>query len=167
MKLAAFNAVDPDAATVQLENCCAASRWIARMRRRRPFADREAVLDAAREIWALMEEPDWLEAFAAHPRIGDIDSLREQYAATREMAGGEQQAVRVADMETLEELARLNNEYQARFGFIFIVFASGRQAAEMLALLRARINNTREQELRNAAAEQLRITLLRLDRLLR
>ena len=167
MNLLEFNALDPDVATEQLENCCAASRWIARMRLCRPFANRQAVLDAAREIWALMEEPDWLEAFAAHPRIGDIESLREKYAATREMAGGEQQAVRVADTQTLEQLARLNNEYEERFGFLFIVFASGRQAADMLALLRARINNTREQELCNAAGEQLNITLLRLDRLLR
>ena len=112
----------------------------------------------------MMGVADWLLAFDAHPKIGDVDSLREKYAATKAMAGSEQGAVADADEETLHALARLNHEYEERFGFIFIVFATGKSASDMLALLRSRINNSREAELQNAAAEQLKITLLRLER---
>ncbi len=133
---------------------------------RRPFASPGDLFESARSAWAATGEADWLEAFAAHPKIGDIDSLREKYAATKAMAGNEQGAVNGADAATLEALARLNAEYEKRFGFIFIVFASGKSAEEMLALLLSRINNSREEEMRNAAAEQLKITLLRLEKML-
>ena len=81
------------------------------------------------------------------------------------MASGEQSGAASADEQTLTELSALNKSYLEKFGFIFIVFATGKSAAEMLALLKARIGNQRDQEIQNAAAEQLKITLLRIDKL--
>lgn len=166
MNIVQFNDLPAGEAAMRLADCCAAARWVDGMLGRRPFGDSLALLESACALWAGMEEADLLEAFAAHPRIGDIGSLREKYAATRSMAAGEQSRVAGADEATLRELARLNSEYERRFGFIFIVYATGKSAAEMLELLRSRINNTRSAELDHAAAEQLKITLLRLDKLL-
>ncbi len=165
MTLAEFHALDEDAAAAVLGRCCAAPRWVEGMLAARPFPTAAALAAAAKTGFAQLDEEDWLAAFAAHPMIGDLDSLREKYAASRDLSGREQGGVEGADEATLAELARLNADYLERFGFLFIVFASGRSAAQMLALLRARINNTREEELANAAAEQGRITLRRLDEL--
>ncbi len=132
---------------------------------RRPFADDAAVFSAAAEVADTLHEADWLEAFAAHPLIGDVDSLRIKYAATRETAAGEQAGVGGAAEATLAELAALNRQYATRFGFIFIVFATGKSAAEMLAILKQRIENTREVELNSASVEQLKIARLRLQKL--
>lgn len=164
MTLDEFNALDDAAAAELLGHCCAANRWIHGMLARRPFSTPADLVEDACEVWEMMGVADWLLAFDAHPKIGDVDSLREKYAATKAMAGSEQGAVADADEETLHALARLNHEYEERFGFIFIVFATGKSASDMLALLRSRINNSREAELQNAAAEQLKITLLRLER---
>jgi len=148
-----------------LTSCCAATAWVDHMLARRPFADDQAVLAAAEEVAATLGESDLLEAFAAHPMIGDVDSLRKKYASTKALAAGEQSGVGGATDETLAELARLNREYRERFGFIFIVFAADKTADEMLAILKSRLNNSRAQELQNASAEQLKITQLRLQKL--
>ncbi len=132
---------------------------------RRPFADDAAALAAAESCAASLDEIDWLTAFAAHPMIGDVDSLRARYAATKLLAAREQLGVEAASEATLAELARLNREYRERFGFIFIVCAAGKTAEEMLHLLRSRIGNSREAELSNAVTEQLQITRLRLQKL--
>jgi OHCU decarboxylase len=117
------------------------------------------------EAAAALVEADWLEAFAAHPLIGDVDSLRKKYGATRDLAAGEQAGAAGAGAATLQELADLNRSYREMFGFIFIVFATGKSADEMLANLRSRLGNSRDEELRNAAAEQIKITRLRLEKL--
>jgi len=161
-----INRHDVESARGILFNCCSAQRWVDGMLSARPFADRNELLQTARDIWAGMQEDDWLEAFAGHPKIGDVNSLKAKYAATRALAGHEQSAVGEADDDVIEQLARYNTEYEARFGFIFIVFASGKSAGEMLQLLKRRIGNSRDRELENAAAEQLKITLLRLEKLL-
>ena len=144
---------------------CAADAWINRMLAQRPFADDDAVLAAAAAVAATLVEADWLEAFAAHPLIGDVETLRNRFAATRNLAAGEQSSVDGANEAVLSELAAMNRQYAERFGFIFIVFATGKSAAEMLELLKVRIGNTRSEELKNAAAEQLQITRLRLQKL--
>ena len=162
---ATLNAMDDNEARAALTNCCAAGAWVEGMLSRRPFADDNAVLTAAAAVAATLGEVDWLEAFAAHPLIGDVESLRKKYAATREVAAGEQAGVSGAADATLAELAALNRQYAERFGFIFIVFATGRSAAEMLAILQRRIENARDEELKNAAAEQLKIMQLRLQKL--
>lgn len=94
----------------------------------RPFTDDNAAFAASESIAATLAEPDWLEAFAAHPLIGDVDSLRQKYAATKQLAAGEQSGVDDASDATLRELAALNQAYLAKFGFIFIVFATGKTA---------------------------------------
>jgi 2-oxo-4-hydroxy-4-carboxy-5-ureidoimidazoline decarboxylase len=166
MTITEFNALPEESARARLLDCCAANRWVSAMLAERPFQQMREVERAARLAWDDMCEDDWLEAFSAHPRIGDLDSLREKYASTRELAGGEQSMVGSAGEALLTELARLNAEYEDRFGFIFIVFASGKSATRILDLLRSRIGNSRDQELRNAASQQLEITLLRLKGLL-
>ena len=166
MSLAAkLNTMDEVAARAALANCCAASAWVDNMIARRPFADDAAARDAAEAAWRPLGESDWLEAFAAHPVIGDLSSLRAKDAATKELAAVEQSAAAGAAETALRELADLNRDYRQRFGFIFIVCAAEKSAAEMRAILRDRIGNTRAEELQNAAAEQLKITRSRLERL--
>jgi 2-oxo-4-hydroxy-4-carboxy-5-ureidoimidazoline decarboxylase len=160
-----LNALSPNAARAALTNCCAAARWVEHMLDSRPFDSDAAVRAAADEAFKTLSEADWLEAFAAHPLIGDVETLRQKYAATKGQAVAEQSGVAGAEDATLAELAELNSNYLNRFGFIFIVFATGKTAAEMLALLKARINNSRDAELLNAAAEQQKITHLRLEKL--
>jgi 2-oxo-4-hydroxy-4-carboxy-5-ureidoimidazoline decarboxylase len=150
----------PDARAAFLR-CCGSSRWAEQMASRCPFATASDVLSAAREIWQGLEPNDWLEAFAAHPRIGDLETLRTKYGSSAEPAR-EQAGVAGAPEEVLHALAHGNRAYEARFGYIFIVCATGKSAAEMLALLQQRLGNDPEQELLLAAAEQEKIMLLRL-----
>lgn len=128
------------------------------MTRLRPFEHSADVLAAADRVWPQLSEADWLEAFAAHPRIGEPS---ESAWSRREQAA----AYTAAD-RTKRALEEANKEYETRFGFTYIVFASGKTPDEMLGLLQQRLNNTRETELTNAAAEQIKITRLRLERLL-
>ena len=130
-----------------------------------PSARCEALLDAARAEWFALTPADWLEAFAAHPRIGDLSSLRERFAGTRHLAAHEQSGVDDAPEDVLVALAEGNAAYEQRFGHIFIVCATGLTAGEMLARLRARLTNDPETELGVAAVEQARITELRLTKL--
>lgn len=134
------------------------------MAKERPYKSKDELLLQAEKIWFSLSESDWLEAFAAHPKIGDISSLQKKFQATASTAANEQSGVNTANTETLKEFARLNQEYEAKFGFIFIVFATGKSAQEMLDLLKARIHNSREQELKSAAREQSKITRLRLEK---
>ncbi len=149
-----------------LEKCCAAKGWISRMIEGGEFRDDADVRMRADHAWRGMGERDLLEAFSAHPRIGNIDSLREKYSNTKQIAGGEQSGVDSASEATIQRLASANDEYFDKFGFIFIVFASGKSAAEMLEILESRLPNDRRTELKNAAAEQLKITLIRLEKLI-
>lgn len=144
--------------------CCGSHAWAAKMAAGRPFGNIEAVRSAAVDVWQSLPEADWLEAFTAHPKIGDVNSLRAKFANTKAWASGEQAGVQSADEQVLQGLAAGNEAYEKKFGFIFIVCATGKTAAEMLALLQARLPNTRGQEIRNAAAEQIKITLLRIDK---
>jgi 2-oxo-4-hydroxy-4-carboxy-5-ureidoimidazoline decarboxylase len=130
---------------------------------RQPFADRDALLKAAREEWFALGEADWLEAFSHHPKIGDRASLEARFPATHDLSANEQAAVASARAEVLDALADANHRYDQRFGFIFIVCATGKSAEEILKLLRDRLNNDRATELRNAAEEQAKITTIRLS----
>lgn len=165
MNVDALNAMPPDAARDALLRCCGSRRWAEAMTVRRPFASADDVLRAAAAIEADLSRDDWLEAFAAHPRIGDIDSLRKKFATTADWASGEQAGVAGADETVIRALADGNREYEAKFGHTFIVSATGKSAAEMLAILRERLNNDPDTELRIAGAEQAKITRLRLEKL--
>lgn len=166
MTLVEFNDLPAALAHQQLANCCAATTWVERMLRLRPFHSVAALTEAAATSWQNLAEADYLEAFAAHPRIGDLTSLQKKFAHTAQMAGREQGGIGDADEATLLQLQQLNDDYFARFGFIFIVFASGKSASAMLSLLSARIHNSRAAEITHAAAEQQKITALRLSRLI-
>ncbi len=166
MTLDEFNGCAPDAAAEDLMKCCGARRWAAEMNARRPFASREALLAASDEIWAGMKREDLLEAFTHHPKIGDIESLRKKFASTAAWASGEQSGVSGAGDEVLRGLSRGNEEYERKFGYIFIVCATGRSAEEMLDLLRERLKNDPARELALAAGEQRKITRIRLEKLL-
>jgi 2-oxo-4-hydroxy-4-carboxy-5-ureidoimidazoline decarboxylase len=145
--------------------CCGSRRWVDGMMSRRPFASLAALCTAADDIWAGLDRSDYLDAFATHPRIGDLAALREKIAATAHLCGGEQAGLAGAGEQTIHDLADGNRQYEARFGHIFIVCATGKTAAEMLTLLRARLENDPDDEMKIAAAEQAKITRLRLEKL--
>lgn len=157
-----IDAATEDEAAELLRTCCGATRWVERMRARRPFGSQDAVLAAAREEWFALSEDDWRDAFRHHPRIGDRDALRSRFAATRDLSQREQSSVRGATEAVLTALAEANQEYEARFGYVFLVCATGRTAEEMLGLLRARMQNDPATEIGVAAAEHARICELRL-----
>jgi len=149
-----------------LRKCCGAEVWVAAMNELFPVLNKEALLQKADEVWNNLNESDWREAFNHHPKIGDVNSLKEKFANTANWASGEQSSVRQAPQQTLEELAKGNRDYEAKFGYIFIVCATGKSAGEMLQILKTRLPNSKEAEIKLAAAEQAKITKLRLEKLL-
>lgn len=150
----------------ELLRCCGSSHWVNMMLDSRPFTDEGALFRMAEDVWWSLEPKVWPEAFAHHPRIGGKDALREKFAATRQWAQGEQSGVQDADEAVLDELAKGNEEYERKFGRTFIVCATGRTAAQMLALLKARLPKSQEEELFVSATEQAKITFIRLVKLL-
>jgi len=133
------------------------------MMARRPFKSDARLLSAARIEWFGLTEPDWLEAFSHHPRIGDRAALAARFPATHDLSAKEQSGVGAARADVIDALARDNETYLERFGFIFIVCATGKSAEETLQRLRDRLSNDRATELRIAAEEQAKITALRLQ----
>ena len=160
--LAAVNGLPQADAAAGFSRCCGSSRWVDAMLLGRPFASTAALHEAARTAWRALDREDWLEAFAQHPRIGDLEAMRKRFAAT--WSQGEQHAAAGADEKTLAALMAGNLEYERRFGHIFIVCATGRSAADMLEDLRERLRASPAAELRKAASEQEKITALRLDK---
>ena len=165
MDIVAINEMPLDAAREAFLRCLGARRWVDAMTARRPFASADDVVAAATEIEASLSRDDWLEAFAAHPQIGDVSTVRQKFAATADWSAAEQAGVGAADEETLTALAEANREYEARFGHTFIVCATGKTAAEMLSILLGRLLNEPDAELQIAAAEQAKVTRLRLEKL--
>lgn len=147
-------------------SCCSSESWINAMVAARPFSNEKNLHQKALDLWAVLSEADYLQAFEGHPKIGDVNSLRKKYASTKALASNEQSGVNSADEKTLIELARKNDEYFEKNGFIFIVFATGKSAAQMLEILNTRLPNDRVTEIKNAALEQSKITALRIDKLL-
>ncbi len=166
MTLDAFNRLEPQAAIDELMRCCGSLRWATIMASSRPFRSEQDLYDAADRVWESLTSEDWLEAFGHHPRIGDVEGLRSKFATTRAWASNEQAGAAVASDEVLEALAAGNRAYEERFGYIFIVCATGKGADEMLAILRDRLDNDPKTELPVAAREQSKITRLRLEKLL-
>ena len=163
---AALKAGSADELNQLVASCCAAPVWIERMSQTKNRFTDEQLFEYAAECWRDIDEENLLEAFSAHPRIGDVDTLRAKYANTKAIASGEQSGVDSADEEVLQILATANDQYYEKFGFIFIVCATGKTAKEMLDMLEERLPNDRETELKNAAAEQLKITIIRLRKLI-
>jgi len=163
--LDALNRLPAGEARAAFERCCGASRWVDAMIAARPFADAAEIAAAGERAFAPLVRADWLEAFSHHPKIGDVSALREKFASTAAWAGAEQRGAATATEATLAALAEGNRAYEERFGYIFIVCATGKSAEEMLALLRARLGNEPAAELAIAAVEQRKITRLRLEKL--
>jgi OHCU decarboxylase len=157
--LAWLNALPPDEAEDELLKCCGSMRWAREMVHGRPYGSLDALIANANETWWSLQPSDWLEAFRSHPKIG------EKKAAS-EWSRQEQSGVANASREAIDELSALNRAYEQKFGFIFIICASGKSSEEMLSTLRERLGHDAAVELRIAATEQSKITELRLKKLL-
>ncbi len=165
MTIAEFDHLDIDYKKELLTKCCGSAAWVVKMLDS-PFAEDLVDLEeTAEEIWYDCTEADWLEAFSHHPKIGDVNSLKEKFSNTAAWASKEQGAVDTAPKDILHQLAKVNEEYEQKFGFIFIVCATGKSAEEMLAILQDRLPNNAADEIKIAAEEQLKITKLRLEKL--
>ena len=161
-----FNKLDTETASAELFKCCGSKRWVKQMMGYFPFTTEDKLFEHARTIWYnINDSTDYLEAFTHHPKIGDVKSLKEKFASTSEWAGNEQSGVKNAQARTIQELSELNEAYYKKFGFIFIVCATGKSAEEMLELLKTRIDNSKEEEIGLAMGEQFKITLLRLQKM--
>lgn len=170
MRLEDLNALDDEAAARAFLRCCGSSRWTRQMVAARPFAGAEAMAGTADAIWSALDPADWLEAFAAHPKIGETSGSSAPGgsggAGRSGWAQQEQASVAGAADQTRRRLADANRDYEARFGYIFIVCATGKTADEMLDLFERRLRHDAGEELRIAAEEQRKITQLRLRKLL-
>lgn len=155
-----FNGLPSDAAESRLITCCGSRAWASAVAGRRPYADFDALVEAAGAVWSALEPSDWLEAFAAHPRLG------ESGGRAPDSSKMEQSRIMGAADEALTELADMNRRYEAKFGHVFLFAAAGRTAADVLASLRKRIGNDPATELRVAAEQQRKITRLRLESML-
>jgi OHCU decarboxylase len=155
-----FNALARGEAERQLLACCGSRAWASAVAAGRPYADVSALIKTADAVWTELPSSDWLEAFAAHPRLGESGG----HAANSSQM--EQSRIMGAGDETLAELGEKNRRYEARFGHVFLISAAGRTAADVLAALRQRMNNDQATEVKVAADEQRKITLLRLESML-
>jgi OHCU decarboxylase len=161
--LAEWNVAVADEALQAMIACCGAKRWASAMVDQRPFAGIVELSEAADRAWSEMQKADWLEAFGCHPRIGE----RKAVHATAQSAAWsrqEQSSAASASEKLLSELAEGNALYEERFGFNYIVCATGKSAEEMLAILRRRLASERDAELREAAEQQRQILQIRLGK---
>ncbi len=165
MTIANFDHLSMDQKRELLQKCCGSKIWIDKMLLAPPAEDSVDLLETAEEKWYECSEQDWLEAFEHHPKIGNVNSLKKKYAHTLTLASDEQSGVNVASDEILNALAKGNDDYEKKFGYIFIVCATGKSAGEMLEILQSRLPNDPEVEIKMAAEEQNKITKLRLKKL--
>jgi len=161
MTLEDFNKLDKETATKELFSCCGSDRWVSSLMKDFPFSSEEALVEKATSIWYdECSNTDWMESFTHHPKIGDKNSLEKKFA------GKEQSAVATASDAIIDALLTANNDYEKKFGFIFIVCATGKSAEEMLRLLNDRSGNSLDEEMNIAMGEQHKITLIRFKKLL-
>ncbi|MDQ3800431.1 MAG: 2-oxo-4-hydroxy-4-carboxy-5-ureidoimidazoline decarboxylase [Acidobacteriota bacterium] len=161
-----LNQASSETAQAQLLDCCGSQKWARAMTEARPFANLTELLDEAARIWRGLDAADWLEAFAAHPKIGARRTAPKQTAQSARWSHGEQSGASSADGSVLDAMAEANRLYERKFGYIFIVCATGKSAEEMLEICRRRLDNEPEAELEIAAEEQRKITEIRLKKLL-
>ena len=161
-----INAIPSEQAQAEFLKCCGSKRWAARMSAERPFENIEEMVTTADRIWWTLDSSDWLEAFDSHPRIGEKKAAAPVARESLSWSETEQSGTHDSTQQTMEELAELNRKYQEKFGFIYIICATGKSADEMLAILRDRLGNDPATELRSAATEQAKITTLRLNKLI-
>ena len=165
MTIAEYDHLDVDKKKKLLLQCCGSGNWVEKMLQVPPAEDLVDLFEEAEEMWYQCSEADWKEAFTHHPRIGDMESLRKKFSADQ-FAENEQASVSGASQQVLQQLSDSNKLYEQKFGYIFIVCATGKSAAEMLELLSARLQNDPAEEIKIAMEEQNRITRLRLEKML-
>jgi OHCU decarboxylase len=161
-----LNAMPAAEAEVAFLQCCGSSKWAQKMTKKRPHRDLDVLCKAADRVWWSLRREDWLEAFSRHPKIGERAAAKPSDGHAQEWSQQEQSAASGARQDVLAELTEANRAYFERFGYIFIVCATGKTSEEMLALLKQRLQNDPNAELRIVAEEQRRITRLRLEKLL-
>jgi 2-oxo-4-hydroxy-4-carboxy-5-ureidoimidazoline decarboxylase len=160
--LARWNRLSVEEAAKEILPCCGSKAWADGMAKRRPLFDKMAVLAGSDETWRRLMEADWIEAFHGHPRIGESRAGATTPAQSLAWSSAEQQKVTGDAVKTA--LAEANREYENRFGHIFIVCATGKSGPEILEILRRRLENDKEIELREAAEQQRQITQIRLKK---
>jgi allantoicase len=161
-----LNRLSKTEARKALLDCCGSAMWAAQMLERMPFADVAYIFDTADKLWAALSEAEWLQAFRHHPAIGTNRGQKAQSATAKRWSKGEQEVAKSAGPQTLAALALANQEYRAKFGYVFLICATGKTSEEILASLGQRLLNDHAVELRIAAEEQRKITRLRLEKLL-
>jgi len=164
MYLAEFNMMPESDANNILLQCCASKRWASELLSKRPFHAFKNLLEESANVWETMEKDDYLEAFSAHPKIGDVKQKDSTVSST--LSAHEQASVSNANQAVLHELELKNKLYFDKNGFIYLVYATGKTAVEMLRILNERMDNSVEKELEIAAAEQLKIAQQRLTKLI-
>lgn len=157
MTLGEFNDDEPTRVRSVLLNCCGSEEWADQMLSTRPFSSFEALCEAGDQIWWSLDHADWLQAFSKHPKIGDRKKLST-------WSTEEQRGMDTASDDVSTRLGQENMEYEQKFGWIFLICATGRSASEMLGELERRLQRDRTSELRTAAEEQAKITRLRLQK---
>ena len=165
MTLSQLNQLSPKELVTELQKCCGSTTWVKNLSAIFPVSSLDDLLDQSDKIWNDCTEADAREAFSHHPKIGDLSSLKEKFAATSEWAAGEQDGVQNTTTQVMEAFVESNQAYEDKFGFIFIISANGKLAEEMLSLLTLRLLNSPENEIRIAMEEQNKITRLRLKKL--
>jgi 2-oxo-4-hydroxy-4-carboxy-5-ureidoimidazoline decarboxylase len=160
--LARWNQLSIAEAESEIVACCGSRAWAREMARRRPLADETEMLTAADAIWGALNEADWTEAFRSHPRIGESSAEQPVHAQAAAWSAQEQRSVSTENDDTVTALAEGNREYERRFGWIFVVCATGKSGAEILKILRQRLHNDAPTELIEAAEQQRQITQIRL-----
>jgi len=163
MNLSKLNSLSSLEAKKLFLECCHSQRWAELMVALRPFKNKQSILYWAKQTWDLSQESDILDAFSGHAKIGDLS--RGESAKANAATLKEQGQVAQANASIRDQLTQLNEQYANKFGFIFIVCATGKSAEQMLATLQDRFNNNRQQELQNGAVEQGKITQLRINNL--
>lgn len=169
MTLSEWNQSTPEQAVGALLSCCGSQRWAQVLAERRPYASLAALLVDAEAVWFALPEDEWLAAFACHPRIGErkaeLASLGGAGAQFADWSGTEQRSAQATLEAVSTALVEGNRAYERKFGFLYLVFASGRTAPELLAILEERLGHERATELNEAARQQWAITHLRLGKL--
>ena len=161
-----LNSLTDEEATKELLQCCGSKRWASATATGRPYDTLEILLATADDIWWSLNPNDWIEAFRSHPKIGEKKAADKVSAQSQQWSGQEQSGVANASNTTIDSLAALNREYEQKFGFIFIICATGKTSDEIVSALRERLQHDPAAELPIAAAEQSKITALRLKKLL-
>jgi allantoicase len=149
-----------------LFDCCGSKKWVNRVLAHRPFADDSALLASAEEAFAALGRSDWLTIFRSHPAIGAARARAKQAVTAREWSAAEQALAQQGTAETLAVLGAANQTYEATFGHVFLICATGKSSEQILKSLRERLGHDRETEMRIAGEEQRKITWLRLEKLL-